>query len=359
MMKRHLKLLLVAAAGCSSTLDSTTTTTIDVREPNTLGVTTLQVTQVDHDGNLELTIEGLAAGARQLASIQLTAGHLSDVAAALPGHGDQAAELRISVAGSEDSRIATRATGRFVVQPPPGTAPFLDLTEVSATLARFHVFVMDTAGPTTEVTYLNGPPVLHLYFSEKPAPAGDFTMPCPTDDPTCVAPVLKPVAGQACQNTNTSSDAPTIVTAIFVPPTSSLAGNVIERFAGPACTLSISTDSATCPAPGTGPSDCYYGPGGFSVPTAYAPPAGEYAFITTASEDFSNKYTVSTGTTCTYSFVTSPPTPVFATVTGSSTNGCSCCGNGTGVCCGTAACDACSPSQSEAEVAEDIGRWDQ
>jgi hypothetical protein len=317
----------VLAAGCGVTDDRNQKT--EVTEPNDLGVTALQTTRVLNDGNDVLTIQAFSADDQEVASVRLTIGDIPDLP---PADDNRGSELVVSIAGGDSIRTISRQINHWTFQPIGSSARVLGLTAVASVLEREANVVVLTRTPalTAEAPYL-----LVEAFTEQSCPPGDLNGP------------PKAPAGQACLGTESISGLAAFRSIFQVVTATGVIAQRNQNLVGPGAPC-MDYGGGSCS--GTA---CTFGPNGWETPTMTSPPSGKYPLIQVVNEYESNFVEYITGDWCDGTFVSSPPTPTFPTVPGTFSTGCGCCGDETGLCCGSA-CAACSTTKSAGAGAWDI-----
>ena len=146
--------LLLAAAACVEQAQ-----TIEVSDPNDLGITALTLER--SDDHASVTLRALARS-EEVASVRLTTGTIADLSQILPGN-DTGSEL-VLVAGDTRMRTVTHETRGFSITPDsyPGLAPLLTIPTVARTLAREANITVVAAAPVEQPYYVNACPAAYL-----------------------------------------------------------------------------------------------------------------------------------------------------------------------------------------------------
>jgi hypothetical protein len=308
--------------------------TIAVTQANVLGVVALQSQRVVDHGNSVYTLQGLSADGEQVGSVQLTIGAIPDIAdwAIVPS--DVGSEILVTVAG-QTWRTVTLETRRFHLE---GAAlgdktstEFLQLGAVTAALDReANIQVEPKASDATagEAAYL------------------ERTESCPQDVLTNAASAL-----ECCTTYWTTNSS--LQTMHIQPSNAKNPNAIIERDGGfRPCSILVNNDPEVC-----GGSNCSYGPLGFEVASITSPPAGYPYGNISSLETILDRIAFYS---CSGVFTATEQSSTFSTVVGDGAPGAGCCGDQSGICCGSnTGCTGykqCGMCGGDAPAA--VGRWD-
>ena len=311
-MRRTLSVVAVAVSfGASCILTDAHDTSIEVAGSNDLGVATLQIEHSHHQDRDVFLLRGLSADKQVRASVQLTIGAITDLAAVVPGEGNIGSEIVVSARGDE-KRVVSRETQLFhlSVAAFPQAASFLALPEVVSALDREAHIVTEAPPAAGEV-------------AERPLWEGN----CNTGSLNTT-----PTAKECCISIYGPAGQDDVIWTSFQR---ALDGAGILRYQN-VCAIYNRCSSNACKASdgvtSCSGSACYYGPSGFARPSVF-----------TGTNNHTNLYTYADGQVVCFPTYSTPKSPAFPNMTGTNSTLLGCCINGSGPCGGGSfpACTAC------------------
>jgi hypothetical protein len=258
---------------------------IQVSQVNDLGIVALEIERSTVPNGEVFELRGLDANAREVASLRLLTGTISDLPDYLPGPSTVGSELVVTVKDTP-VRMVTRQMHGFQIGPfTTALQAFLDLNEVAVNLKQQAHIVVNS--PAAAETAYGGP----TQYTAACIPTYLYTTP----------------VSDLCCTTGYTGIGDAQVT--FVRPSD---GAVIVRtrnynHAGAGCVGESGQGACTT-------DDCYYGPLGFTAPVVYTGTGTAYVYVRT----------IGASSECAYAFGTKPSGTEYGNVTGDQARGQSC-----------------------------------